>query len=215
MPSLLKRFNLEYHFAFLSTFVSFGFWLTLSFNSVLTVHPQLSLAGGDATVIFSHASVHAHVCGQHSCDDQLVMAFLVFIDHVVVVFLQHLSILEPSHSGRGVANNYTVKTDWKPIRNILATELRQEDGGRWEVGRRLREQGRANKTEKNRTWNFFWGEMLNQEKTWHAITLRSKTSKLQHFLYISKVLPYNHKQNPALNHATLRRTKQQQQKHLF
>lgn len=112
-----------------------SFNLTLSFNSLLTVHSQLSLAGGDATVIFSHASIYAHICGKHSCDDQLVTTFLVFIDHVVVVFLQQLSILEPSHSVRVFASNYTVKTDWKSIRNILATKLRQEDGGRWEVGR--------------------------------------------------------------------------------
>lgn len=55
---------------------------------ILTVNPEFSLRGCNATAVFSCAAVDTHVSGQHSGNDKLVAAFLIFINHVMVILLQ-------------------------------------------------------------------------------------------------------------------------------
>lgn len=86
---------------------------------LLTVNPKFSLSGCDAAAVFSCATIDTHVSGQHSGNDELVAALLVFIDHVMVILLQQFAILIPANGGSGLANHNTVKADWITIWNIL------------------------------------------------------------------------------------------------
>lgn len=87
--------------------------------SSLTVNSKFSFSGSNATTVFSCAAIDSHVSGQHRGDDELVTALLVFIDHVVVILLQHFAILIPTNSGRGLANHNTIKADRIAVWNIL------------------------------------------------------------------------------------------------
>ena len=98
---------------------------------MLTVNPELSLSGSDATGVLSHAAVDTHVRRQHGGDDELVAALLVLVDHVVVVLLQQLTILEPTHTGWRLPNHHAVKADRVTVWHVLALEFSQEDWGRW------------------------------------------------------------------------------------
>ena len=86
---------------------------------LLTVNPEFSLRSCDATAVFSCAAIDAHVSGQHSGNDELVAALLVFVDHVMVILFQQFAILVPANSGRGLANHNTVEADWISVWNIL------------------------------------------------------------------------------------------------
>lgn len=86
---------------------------------LLTVDPEFSLSGCDAAAVFSRATIDAHVSGQHSGDDELVAALLVFIDHVMVVLLQQFAVLIPANGGRGLADHNTVEADRITVWNIL------------------------------------------------------------------------------------------------
>lgn len=85
----------------------------------LTVNPEFSFSRCNAAAVFSCAAIDPHISRQHSGDDKLVAALLVFIDHVMVILLQKLAILIPANSGRWLANHNTVKADWITVWNIL------------------------------------------------------------------------------------------------
>lgn len=86
---------------------------------MLTVNPEFSLSGCDAAAVFSRATINTHVSGQHSGNDELVAALLVFVDHVMVILLQQFAVFIPANGGRGLANHDTVKADWITVWNIL------------------------------------------------------------------------------------------------
>lgn len=113
------------------------------FTSILTFHPKLHLAGCNASVILSHAAVHAHIQRPYSGNDQLMAALLVFIDHIMVVFFQHFPIFEPAYAGRGFADDHTVKAHRVSVWDFLVLELGKEDWGCCEPKQHTTERCRA------------------------------------------------------------------------
>lgn len=85
----------------------------------LTVNPEFGPGGRNAAAVFRRATVDSHVGRQHGSDDELMAAFLVLVDHVVVILLQHFAIFVPAHGGRRFADHHAVEADRIAFGHVL------------------------------------------------------------------------------------------------